>query len=197
MNTVILITGYARAGKDTLAEGIALASHHPVIHLNFADTLKQACDAYLQSLDIGGAGASRTFRNEAFKVKHRHFLVEAGTFARSIDRDVFALAFTRQCNLILRNAQNTNLGLNTTIVCSDWRYLNEYSIVSEILGKNGWRVFTVQIDTTGNGAANEEEGKSIGEIVRNIPINLNYSFKPDEKQAIINEGKSLARQIGL
>ena len=197
VNTVILITGYARAGKDTLADGIALGASHPVVHLNFADTLKQACDAYMQSLDVGGAGATRTFRNEAFKVAHRHFLVEAGTFARSLDRDVFALAFTRQCNLILRNAQNTNLGLNTTVVCSDWRYLNEWTIVNEVLGREGWRVFTVQISTAGVEAANEEEGKSIGEILRNVSTHLNYGFQPEHKQAIINEGKTLARQIGI
>jgi len=193
MNKVILITGYARAGKDTLAEGIALAASKPVLHVNFADSLKQACDGYMQFLQIGGSGASKTFRNEAFKVKHRDFLVSSGMFARSIDRDVFAHAFTRQC---IRDAAS-HPGEDVTIVCSDWRYMNELTIVRYALGEAGWNIFTVQIDTVGLHAANEEEGKSIGDIVRNTPINLNYSFKPDSKQAILNEGKSLARQLGL
>lgn len=191
MKTVILITGYARAGKDTLAEGIELGATKPVVRLNFADMLKQACDCYLQVLDLGGSGSSRTFRNEAFKVKHRDFLVAAGSFARTIDRDVFALAFTRQCNREATGSQDV------TVVCSDWRYTNELTIVKYILGDLGWNVVTVQIGTTGVEAANEEEGKSIGDIVRNTPIHVSYGFKPDSKQAIVAEGKSLARQLGL
>jgi hypothetical protein len=191
VKTVILITGYARAGKDTLAEGIELGATKPVVRLNFADMLKQACDCYLQVLDLGGSGSSRTFRNEAFKVKHRDFLVAAGSFARTIDRDVFALAFTRQCNREATGSQDV------TVVCSDWRYTNELTIVKYILGDLGWNVVTVQIGTTGVEAANEEEGKSIGDIVRNTPIHVSYGFKPDSKQAIVAEGKSLARQLGL
>lgn len=193
MNKVILITGYARAGKDTLAEGLQLGATKPVVRLNFADMLKQACDCYLQVLDLGGSGSSRTFRNEAFKVKHRDFLVAAGTFARSIDRDVFALAFTRQCN---REA-SAYPGEDLTVICSDWRYMNELGIVKYILGDLGWDVITVQIGTTGLTAANEEEGKSIGEIIRNTPIHVSYGFKPDNRDAIVAEGKALARQLGL
>lgn len=193
MKSIILITGYARAGKDTLAEGITLGAKRLVAHVNFADPLKQACDTYMQMLEVGGSGSTRTFRNEAFKVKHRDFLVSAGTFARSLERDVFALAFTRECRATARMHDEPNL----TIVCSDWRYLNELNIVSTVLGQDGWAIYTVHIATTGTEAASEEEGKSIGEIIRNTPVNLHYKFKPDSKQDILNEGKSLARQLGL
>jgi hypothetical protein len=196
MNNVILITGYARAGKDSLAEGISLASSGPVAHLNFADVLKQACDSYMQSLGIGGSGATNTFRNESFKVRHRDFLVSAGKFARSLDRDVFALAFTRQCQLIARC--NNSLGLGTTIVCSDWRYINEVGIVSFILQKEGlWNVHKVIVRTSGVEAANEEEGKSIGEITREVAFDHDFTFLPDSRQRILNEGKDLARKLGL
>ena len=193
MNKVILITGYARAGKDTLAEGIQLGATKRVVRLNFADMLKQACDCYMQVLDLGGSGSSRTFRNEAFKVKHRDFLVAAGMFARSIDRDVFVLAFTRQC----RREADTYPGEDIAIVCSDWRYMNELGIVKYILGDLGWDVVTVQVGTAGVEAANEEEGKSIGDIIRNTPIQVSFGFKPDSKPSIVAEGKSLARQLGL
>ena len=193
MKTIILITGYARAGKGTLAAGLELGAKSPIWHINFADMLKRACDSYMQVLDIGGSGSSRTFRSEMFKVTHRDFLVSAGTFARSIDKDVFALAFARECERTARCSQEPDL----TIVCSDWRYLNELTVVNNILGAAGWRIYTVQIDTSGIGPANEEEGKSIGEIVRNVPINLNYSFRPDSTFAIKGEGKSLARQLGM
>jgi hypothetical protein len=196
MNNVILITGYARAGKDTLADGIALSASGPVAHLNFADVLKQACDSYMQSLGIGGSGATNTFRNEPFKVRHRDFLVSAGKFARSLDRDVFALAFTRQCQLIARC--NNSLGIGTTIVCSDWRYINEVGIVSYILQKEGlWNVHKVIVRTSGVEAANEEEGKSIGEITREVAFDHDYTFLPESRQRILNEGKDLARKLGL
>jgi len=196
MNNVILITGYARAGKDTLADGITLAARNPVVHLNFADVLKQACDSYMQSLSIGGSGATNTFRNESFKVRHRDFLVAAGTFARTMDRDVFALAFTRQCQLVARC--NNSIGIGTNVVCSDWRYVNEVGIVTTILQSEGlWNVHKVIVRTTGVDAANEEEGKSIGQITREVSFDHDYTFLPDSRQRILNEGKDLARKLGL
>jgi hypothetical protein len=196
MNNVILITGYARAGKDSLAEGISLAASGPVAHLNFADVLKQACDSYMQSLGIGGSGATNTFRNESFKVRHRDFLVSAGTFARSLEEDVFALAFTRQCQLIARC--NNSIGLGTTIVCSDWRYFNEAMVVSNTIGElDDWSVHWVMVRTTGVEAANEEEGKSIGQLIRNLQFHHEFTFLPDSRQRILNEGKDLARKLGL
>jgi hypothetical protein len=75
--------------------------------------------------------------------------------------------------------------------------MNELTITKYILGDLGWNVVTVQIGTTGVEAANEEEGKSIGEIIRNTPIHVSYGFKPDSKPAIVAEGKSLARQLGI
>lgn len=191
MKTLILITGYARAGKDTLAEGIILGSKRLVCHVNFADSLKQSCDCFMQVLQLGGSGSSKTFRNEAFKIKHRDFLVAAGMFARSIDRDVFALAFSRECKRIAAMHDEPNL----TVVASDWRYMNELTIPRIMLGDD-WNILTVQIATAGVQAANEEEGKSIGDIVRNTPFHLSFGFNPDNKQAIITEGKNLARKIG-
>jgi hypothetical protein len=196
MNNVILITGYARAGKDTLADGVSLVASGPVVHLNFADVLKQACDSYMQSLGIGGSGATQTFRNESFKVRHRHFLVSAGVFARSINEDVFALAFTRQCQLIARC--NNSIGIGTTIICSDWRYINELEVIENMLvGAQDWKLHKVMVRTTGVEAANEEEGKSIGLITRQVAFDHEYIFLPDSRQRILNEGKDLARKLGI
>ena len=193
MKSVILITGYARAGKDTLAEGVMLGAHRLVCHINFADPLKNACDNYMQILQIGGSGSTTTFRNENFKVKNRDFLISAGSFARSLNPDVFALAFCRECEKVARQHDEPNL----SIVCSDWRYLNELDVVKLNLERKGWKVYTVSIHTAGVDAASVEEGTSIGEIFRNVPVHLFYTFKPDAKQDILNEGKSLSGQLGL
>lgn len=196
MNNVILITGYARAGKDTLADGMALAAKGPVDHLNFADVLKTACDSYMQSLGIGGSGVTSTFKNEAFKVRHRDFLVAAGKFARSIDLDVFASAFTRQCQLVAKC--NNSIGVGTTFICSDWRYINELEVIENMLvGGQGWKLYKVMVRTTGLEAANEEEGRSIGQLIREVSFDAEFTFLAESRQSIINEGKSLARQLGI
>jgi hypothetical protein len=150
----------------------------------------------MQSLGIGGSGATNTFRNESFKVRHRDFLVHAGKFARALDEDVFALAFTRQCQLIARC--NNSIGLGTTIVCSDWRYFNEVEAISRTLGwLDDWFIHHVMVRTTGVEAANEEEGKSIGQLIRQVSFDHEFTFLPDSRQRILNEGKDLARKLGL
>jgi hypothetical protein len=189
MPTAVLITGYARAGKDTLAAGFldrAAVSTRPIAHINFADVLKTAANSYLSS--IGLFEEQHDFRLEAFKVRHRRFLVEAGTFARSIDRDVFAIGFVEACR------RWSGQGLDPLVVCSDLRYLNELMFVKTELAD--WRVVTVRVDTTGIEAANEEEGKSIGEMTRAVPFDVSFKFLPDSAQLIKAEGKNLCRSFG-
>jgi hypothetical protein len=131
------------------------------------------------------------FYDEAFKVKHRSFHVAAGQFARSINRDVFASRFVSKC-----------LGFTTShgpgvVVCSDWRYMNELRVCQDWLIRAGWNVVTVEINTSGVGPANEEEGLSIGEIRRQHSPDLSLMFQPDRAQLIKAEGRNLARQLGL
>ena len=190
--TLILITGYARSGKDTLAEGI-MAGISPktgwALKLNFADALKQSANDYLKSLDLDEDGVD--FFSEPFKVKHRAFLVAAGSFARSINRDVFAARFVDKC---LSFAGSHGPGV---VVASDWRYMNELRVSQDALIRAGWDVVTVEINTSGIGPANEEEGLSIGEIRREHSPSLSLMFAPDRAQLIKAEGRNLARQLGL
>ena len=50
--TLVLIAGYARAGKDTLASGILEWSQRPAEHINFADALKEAANHYMDYLGL-------------------------------------------------------------------------------------------------------------------------------------------------
>ena len=190
--TLILITGYARSGKDTLAEGI-MSGISPktgwALKLNFADALKQSCNDYIKTLNLDEDGID--FFDEQFKVKHRSFLVAAGSFARSINRDVFASRFVSKC---LGFAGSHGPGV---VVCSDWRYMNELRVAQDWLIRAGWNVVTVEIQTSGVGPANKEEGLSIGEIRREHSPSLSLMFAPDRAQLIKAEGRNLARQIGL
>ena len=83
--TLVLIAGFSRAGKDTLANGLMEWSERRAAKVNFADPLKEFANAMLSYLHLEG-----DFFNEEFKVKHRDFLVSTGKFARSLNQDVFA-----------------------------------------------------------------------------------------------------------
>jgi len=200
---IVLITGYARAGKDTFRAGIAQgAGKHPVVPRNFADSLKEAANSFLEHLDFNDAGNpdfylhpnSKNFFSDPFKVKHRTVLVELGKFARSLNRNVFAENFT---NWVRRSAPY-ECGFDGskphTIVCSDWRYLNEYQVVLNDLGA-GYNIITVRVNTIGVEPANEEEGLSIAEITREMPMNHEFTFSPNNWQIVKAEGKNLGARL--
>ena len=187
MRTVVLITGFARSGKDTLANGMIEASKDQdfIEHLNFADCLKLGLNEMLAT--FGQLTDETNFFTEKFKAKHRDMLVSAGRFARSLDRNVFASAF---CNRI------TDFRFDNNIICSDWRYLNELEVVKKELG-NTYRIVTVKVSTVGVDQANEEEGLSISEIIRDVKFDYEFSFMPNSKTHIEAEGRELARRLGL
>ena len=181
--TLVLIAGFARAGKDTLASGILEWSRRPAVKLNFADALKEAGNEFLSYLHLSG-----DFFNEEFKVQHRDFLVSAGQFARSINKDVFAyhLANFAPCT-------EAPCGeVAQTVVCSDLRYLNEIHVCQEILTPLGWRVRTVYLATAGVYHANDEEFYSVLDMKSNHRFDQEFIFRPNARQDIINEGKRLA-----
>ena len=186
MRTVVLITGYARAGKGTFANAMIDAAKEEgyIEHLNFADCLKLGLNEMLAT--FGQLSDATDFFNERFKAQHRDVLVTAGRFARSLDRNVFANVFCKHIK---------DYGYSTTI-CSDWRYLNEFLVVRNDFYATH-RIITVRVNTVGIEAANEEEGKSIGEITREIPIDCDYTFMPNSKTHIEAEGRELARRLGL
>jgi len=193
--TLVLITGFARSGKTTLAEGIVAGAKSQVSHFNFADALKQSCDAWMASLDIGEADSENSFYNEEFKLRHRGFLVTAGEFARTLDPDVFARSVIRHCDMRASYCADENI--DCVVVCSDWRYLNEFYAPFLELSLDGWQIVTIHIETVGVIPANEVEGTTIGQIIRDIPISYSFIFSPDSAQIIRDEGKHIARQLSI
>jgi len=183
--TLVLIAGFARAGKDTLATGILEWSRRPAAKLNFADVLKEGGNAFMEYLHLQDRG---NFFHEQFKVEHRDFLVAAGKFARSLNRDVFAehLANWTPCQ------EAPDGEVCQTVVCSDLRYLNEIQVCQEILTPLGWRVRTVYLATAGVYHANDEEFYSILDMKANHRFDQEYIFRPNARQDIINEGRRLA-----
>ena len=187
--TLVLISGYARAGKDTLANGILEWSNRPSARINFADALKEAGNHYLDYLQLDG-----NFFNEDFKCEHRDFLVAAGRLARRLDQDIFA---KHLANFVPCIPSADVEVANETVVCSDWRYVNEYRVCQDILQPLGWKVRTIYVQTAGVGPANTEEEDSIEAIRHGHSFDQEYIFRPNDRNTIMQEGRVLARSWRL
>ena len=181
--TLVLIAGFSRAGKDTLANGLLEWSERRAYKVNFADPLKECANAMLSYLHLEG-----DFFNEEFKVKHRDFLVSTGKFARSLNENVFAEHLARYLPFVSAD------GLpHETVVCSDWRYLNEYKVVSRIMDEYNWNLKTVYISTAGVLPANDEEAWSLLDLRAEVEFDVELMFKPNSRNEIMAEGRRMAR----
>jgi hypothetical protein len=186
--TLVLISGFARAGKDTLATGILEWARRPSRKTNFADYLKDAANDYLMSLNLEG-----NFHNEEFKVRHRDFLVAAGKLARSLDVDIFAKNLANFCPIRMSPDDLAP----ETVVCSDLRYANEVAVCQDTLHDLGWRVRTIYVATAGIGPANQEELDSICEIREKHAFDLELTFAPNSRNTIMQEGRYIAKSWRL
>jgi hypothetical protein len=186
--TLVLISGFARAGKDTLAEGILEWSRRPSRKTSFAAHLKDAANDFLWSLNIDA-----DFHNDAFKTKHRDVLVTLGKFARSLNRDIFAENLAHFVPIQMGPDEVAP----ETVVVSDWRYINELHVCQSVLWNLGWKVRTVYVATAGIGPANDEELDSICEIKQRHSFDHEFVFAPNSRQCILAEGRHLAKTWNL
>ena len=183
--TLVLISGYARAGKDTLGDGILEWSEKNSCKINFAEALKDSANVWLDCLGLKG-----DFHDEQFKTANRDILVTLGEFARSIDAGVFARELADQ---VLHSYDDDGIP-HETVVCTDWRYLNELTTCQQFLIPMGWKIKTVYIETYGQKAANATELNSIGEIKDLINFDQEYYFQGESRNKILAEGRMLAKQ---
>ena len=193
-NTVVLISGYARAGKDTFADGMLSESpDFGIWKRSFASTLKDAANSYLDDCGLYDEENGASFNDEEFKIKHRDILVTLGRFARFIDKDVFASKLMKCFASVVDGIRPNPFH----IIVPDWRYINELRVAKEWAETNGWRVITVRIDRAGLHPANEEEAMSLAEIRRESPCDYEYIFAEGQTEAIKDAGRKLAAQLGL
>jgi hypothetical protein len=190
---VVLVSGYARAGKNTFADGMIRKSRKfggALVETSFAAELKSAANAYLE--EIGLLTSSSDFFEDGFKNKYRNALVELGRMSRDIDKDIFAK------KVAARVLDMSDLrGKDFPFVVTDWRYLNEYLVLRDLLEPRGFRVVTVRIDTAGILPSNDEELHSLAEIRRNMAPDKEFVFAPDQRDAILAEGERFAAELGL
>jgi hypothetical protein len=183
--TLVLISGYARAGKDTLGDGILEWSEKNSCKINFAESLKDSANVWLDCLGLKG-----DFHDEQFKTANRDILVTLGEFARSIDAGVFARELADQ---VVHSYDDDGIP-HETVICTDWRYLNELTTCQQFLIPMGWKIKTVYVETTGQKAANATELNSISEIRGLINFDQEYYFAENCRNKILAEGRMLAKQ---
>jgi hypothetical protein len=179
--TIVLLSGYARSGKDTFAEGMTRYSQD-IKRIAFADALKDAANEF--SLHLG---LSVNFHEETFKAQNRETLVAMGRFARSIHKDVFVY-----------NLTETAKRERGHVVVPDCRYLNETIVTRQIMGEiREWRVVHLHIETEGVGPANDEEATSIREMLEGVIPDQTYCFKPNSAVTIREVAASVAKHLQL
>ena len=187
---VFMITGVARAGKDTFAACLMdhLARNGDRCEVfKFADVLKDRANEVLKEMGVFKAD-ERDFHAEEFKVANRGFLVELGRTLRSIDKDIFARHLNAQVHSFFDYAP---LGVRPIALVSDWRYLNEYSFLATHIDA---RFVTVEMQRPGYGPANEEEEWSLKDMMGSMPIlHTRSAIDPAGVQAIASEIAHLYR----
>lgn len=160
---VVAVAGYARSGKDTLADAIYDLSEarHPeysVLVTKFAEALKQSLQT---ALDEAGVEVDVFTEDDEEKARLRPLLVAYGEYCRSKNPDVWV-------DIVIENIRDwvdeAPTGRSLTVI-PDMRYANEYDKLEAECRKRRLNFVPVFIQREGQGAANAAEHKSIGEML--------------------------------
>lgn len=157
---IIAISGYARAGKDTLADHLIIELARRNVTCNkykFAKVLKRAATRAVNEI-----GLNFDFETEdgERKAQARPLLVALAQFCRARDPEVFA-------NHLLRyiDAHMGGEGGIDVAVISDLRYRNEFEVLHEHCKLSGWTLLHIDIHRRGVYAAHQEELDSIEDLL--------------------------------
>lgn len=181
---VFMITGVARAGKDTFAACMMEkfnGNGNRCEVFKFADVLKERANDVLRAMGVYKQGVV-DFHAEDFKVKHRGLLVELGRTLRGVDKDIFARHLNAQVALFFDYAP---LDVRPVALVSDWRYLNEYLFLTKHLDA---QIVTVEIQRPGFGPANDEEAGSLADMMASMQIlHTRLAVDPAGVRAVASE----------
>lgn len=188
---IIGISGYARAGKDTMADSLLTELSFRgtlTAKLKFATALKRALkDACAQ------VGVFIDFESEdqAMKGRTRNLMVEFGRTCRSFDQDCFVKKTISDMNRLF------DLGLQVAII-SDLRYLNEGRLLREYALTNGYIYTHLDLERKGTFAANQEELDSIQELLDDTYKHewfIGMKFEDRDTAGIMSTAAKLADDI--
>ena len=177
---IILISGYARSGKDTFASYMIqpLTVAHRV---SFAHELKEIANKTLWMLGLTHIDLHR----DEDKVKYRDILIGIARTARAADSSIFARLACRRIDEI------HNAGAH--VIITDWRYANEHEYLCDRYGKD--KIVTVMVEKSGGFPAHEEEGSSISQILNSININVRAFAEEGDTKHLAYYAEQLATAI--
>ena len=165
-HVLIPIAGFARSGKDTLADAIFdhLEETEPtysVITLKFADALKTDLEKALGAVGVKvDAFTEDTEKKKAL----RPMLVAYGEYRRSLDPDVWVKKVLKEIGVWVNDTLAEVESTGSVILVPDLRYLNEYEKLKAVADQHGWAFVPIYIERHGNLPANEQEAYSIAEM---------------------------------
>ena len=163
-HVVIPIAGFARAGKDTLANAIFdhLDQDEPgysVILMKFADELKQSLQA---ALNAAGVKIDVFTEDTDNKAALRPLLVAYGEYCRSQNPNVWVDKVIEHINTWADETIADSDSTGSVVLIPDLRYANEYQKLESLCIKRGWAYVPIYIERGGNLPANNSEAESIG-----------------------------------
>jgi hypothetical protein len=163
-HVIIPIAGFARAGKDTLANAIFdhMAEDEPeysAIVLKFADALKESLQ---DALDSAGVAIDVFTEDTGKKAALRPLLVNYGEYCRSQNPDVWVNKVIENINTWTDDTTPDTGAMGSVVLIPDLRYCNEYEKLEALCIKRGWAYVPIYIERQGNLPANNAEAESIG-----------------------------------
>jgi hypothetical protein len=163
-HVLIPISGFARSGKDSLADAIFdyLEQDEPeysVIILKFADALKESLQV---SLDEAGVKIDVFTEDTLKKSALRPLLVAYGEYCRTQNQDVWVDKVISHINTWADETVAQSGGECSVILVPDMRYENEYLKLEALCVKRGWAYVPIYIERQFNLPANNAEAESIG-----------------------------------
>lgn len=163
-HVIIPIAGFARAGKDTLANAIFdhLEKDEPeysVVIMKFADALKESLQV---SLDEAGVAVDVFTEDSAKKAALRPLLVAYGEYCRRQNPNVWVDKVVEIINTWADDTLLDSDSAGSVVIVPDLRYSNEYHKLEALCIKRGWSYVPIYIERQFNIPANNEEAESIG-----------------------------------
>lgn len=164
---IVAVSGYARAGKDTLANGLVTElSRRDIlaIKFKFATSLKRSLR---RAFDNVGVAFDPETEDEAAKGQVRPLLIAYAQFCRARDPKVFAK------HTLLQIDSHFKIGMDVAVV-SDMRYRNESDVLHEYCKESGIGFLHIDIHRRGTYAAHQEELDSIEGLLESNYLSASF-----------------------
>ena len=190
MVQIVMLYGYARAGKDTLADGLSIGSKNGMVRLSFASYLKAAVAEAVSCF------VKVDYANETDKLQDRDLLVEFGRAVRRRNPLAFAQCL---CQDMYNHDKWPEVFATRggSYVITDARYFNEYQHVTQWAKEHGHPVVSVYVWREGNSYANIEERDSIREVLEHVKFDYLIDGEAYDADNVRQKGIDLAKTLNL